>query len=350
MAAQVLFGAYLVAMNLNSGLEAWAQYGGGAPKSPLYGIWNIEQMVIDGQTRSPLTTDYDRFRRVIFDRPTQAAFQRMNDTFVPYAAKIDTAARTVTLTRGSASPGSFSYEQPSPDVLVLNGSIDGHKMQMQGETLRSQQFLARHPRVPLGSGVSLQQIIFGAFLSSAAVGARGSGERLGGANGSPNGSNGGNGGTRVPRPTVTSAAPPAAGWSGAVSAPACSAEHSHWPFSVSGSCLRWRSVLRLRCLVSRCLASPLPRPPGSDNIRIESMINNLHAHVGWTADRPVAVLDIYAQQSSHRRLRRTETSARRSSPAPPPTTRVAGLRDHRWRDQHVGAARRVPLRLEADDR
>jgi hypothetical protein len=142
LAAQVLFGVYLVAMNLNSARAAWTQYGGGAPKSPLYGIWNIEQMAIDGQTRSPLTTDYDRFRRVIFDRPTQAAFQRMNDTFVLYGAKIDTSARTVTLTRGTAaSPGTFTYEQPAADVLMLNGSIDGHRMQMRASLVDRNDFL-----------------------------------------------------------------------------------------------------------------------------------------------------------------------------------------------------------------
>jgi hypothetical protein len=141
VAAQIVFGALLVAMNLGSALEAWAQYGGGAPKSPLYGIWNIEQMVIDGETRSPLTTDYDRFRRVVFDRPTQAAFQRMNDTFVPYAAKIDTSAKTVTLTRGGASPSTFTYEQPTPDVLVLNGSLDGRKIEMQARLFDRNNFL-----------------------------------------------------------------------------------------------------------------------------------------------------------------------------------------------------------------
>jgi hypothetical protein len=142
VAAQVLLGAYVVGMNLNSGLEAWTQYGGGAPKSPLHGIWNIERMAIDGQVRSPLVTDFDRFRRVIFDRPTQAAFQRMNDTFVLYGAKIDTSAKTVTLTRGNAgSPGTLSYEQPSADVLVLNGSLDGHKMQMHARLFDRDNFL-----------------------------------------------------------------------------------------------------------------------------------------------------------------------------------------------------------------
>jgi hypothetical protein len=142
MAAQVLFGAYLVAMNLNSALDAWKQYGGGAPKSPLYGVWNIEHMVIDGQIRSPLTTDYDRFRRVVFDRPQQAAFQRMNDTFVLYGAKIDTSAKTVTLTRSNPTvPFRFSYEQPSPELLVLKGSIDGHTMQMEARLFDRSNFL-----------------------------------------------------------------------------------------------------------------------------------------------------------------------------------------------------------------
>jgi hypothetical protein len=141
LAAQMVFAVYLVGMNLNGALDAWKQYGGGAPKSPLYGIWDIEQMSIYGQTRSPLTTDYDRFRRMVFDRPQQAAFQRMNDTFVQYGAKIDTSARTVTFTRGSATSGTFSYEQPSPDVLVLNGSLDGRKVRMQGRLFDRSNFL-----------------------------------------------------------------------------------------------------------------------------------------------------------------------------------------------------------------
>jgi hypothetical protein len=78
---------------------------------------------------------------MVFDRPQQAAFQRMNDTFVQYGAKIDTSARTVTFTRGSATSGTFSYEQPSPDVLVLNGSLDGRKVRMQGRLFDRSNFL-----------------------------------------------------------------------------------------------------------------------------------------------------------------------------------------------------------------
>ena len=131
--AQLLFAVYLVGMNLNGARHSWTQYGGGAPKSPLYGIWNVEEMTIDGHLRSPLISDYDRFRRVVFDRPTAAVFQRMDDTFAQYAARIDTAARTLALDRFNTipAPGSLSYSQPALDRLVLEGTLEGHQVQMR---------------------------------------------------------------------------------------------------------------------------------------------------------------------------------------------------------------------------
>jgi hypothetical protein len=143
VAAQLVFGVYLVATNLYSARRSWTEYGGGAPKSPLYGIWNVEQMVIDGQVRSPLVTDYDRFRRAVFDRPTGAAFQRMDDTFVQYGARVDTAARTLTLTRGPSAltSGTLAYEQPSPDRLILTGTLDGRQVRLQTTLLDRSRFL-----------------------------------------------------------------------------------------------------------------------------------------------------------------------------------------------------------------
>jgi hypothetical protein len=66
---QIVFGAYLVGMNIRGSLQGWKQYGGGAPRSPIYGIWNVAYMSIDDVERAPLITDYDRWRRVVFDRP-----------------------------------------------------------------------------------------------------------------------------------------------------------------------------------------------------------------------------------------------------------------------------------------
>jgi hypothetical protein len=141
LAAQVVFGAWIVAMNLYSAKQAWTQYGGGAPKSPLYGIWNVEQLSIDGVVRSPLVTDYDRWRRVIFDRPTSAAFQRMDDTFAMFGAKVDTSHKSIALTRGATQGGRFTYEQPAPDRLTLAGELDGRTLQMTLQLVDRHSFL-----------------------------------------------------------------------------------------------------------------------------------------------------------------------------------------------------------------
>src|SRR5207247_6931682 len=132
VAAQIVFGAYLVGMSLNGSVKGWSRYGGGAPKSPLYGIWNVDEMIVNGQTRSPLVTDYGRWRRVVFQNPTGMSFQRMNDTFVFQPATIDVASKSIALTKADKSPaGRFSFEQPAADRLILDGNMDGHAVRMQ---------------------------------------------------------------------------------------------------------------------------------------------------------------------------------------------------------------------------
>ena len=100
-------------------------------------------MSIDGVERSPLVTDYERWRRVIFDRPQTMAFQRMDDTFAQHGNRIDTAARTIALTR-PADPkwaASFSYDQPSPDRLTRSGEMDGKKIAIRLELFPREKFL-----------------------------------------------------------------------------------------------------------------------------------------------------------------------------------------------------------------
>jgi len=99
LAVQILFGIWLVALSAYGGWDAWHTFGGGRPKSPLYGIWNVEQLWIDGQLRSPLLTDHDRWRRVIFDTPDRNTFQRMDDSLVRYSASFNLNDKTVALTK-----------------------------------------------------------------------------------------------------------------------------------------------------------------------------------------------------------------------------------------------------------
>jgi hypothetical protein len=132
--AQVVFGVYLVAMYANLYRGYWYAEGGrGGPQSPLYGIWNVEELSIDGQTRSPALNDYDRrWRRVIFDVPSSMAFQRTDDSFAHYDVSINAADQTLTLTKRHSRTwtSSFRFERLTADHLVLEGEMDRYKIKM----------------------------------------------------------------------------------------------------------------------------------------------------------------------------------------------------------------------------
>ena len=133
VAAQILFGMALLGMNVYSNWSYWHMFGGGAPKSPLYGIWNVDQFTIDGQLHPPLLSDAGRWRRVIFERPDTISFQKMDDSFVRYEAAINTQARTIGLKNFADKSWKdyFAFQRTPADRLTLDGEMDGHKLHMQ---------------------------------------------------------------------------------------------------------------------------------------------------------------------------------------------------------------------------
>ena len=139
---QVVFGLYLIGMGIYSGIDAWHTYGEARPKSPLYGIWNVEEMSVNGQLRPPLFNDQDRWRRVVFDFSTFTSFQRSDDTFTGYGSAINEKDKTLTLTKGSDKnwKANFTYVRQATDQLILNGSMDGRQVQMKLKLLDRNKF------------------------------------------------------------------------------------------------------------------------------------------------------------------------------------------------------------------
>jgi hypothetical protein len=144
---QVVFGFYLLGVGVYSSIEAWHTYGGGRPKPSLYGIWNVEHMSVDGQVRPAMLTDQDRWRRVIFDFTTATSFQRPDDSFTRYVSSINDQGKTLTLTKPADKnwKATFSFAQPAPDQLTLDGDMDGHKIQMQMKLLDRDKFVLVNP-------------------------------------------------------------------------------------------------------------------------------------------------------------------------------------------------------------
>jgi hypothetical protein len=133
LAFRTLFVAGIVALCLYRSHEARAALGDLAPRSPLYGIWSVEEFVADGEVRPPLVTDATRWRRVIFDRPGAVGIQLMNDARQFHGARIDPERKTVTLARGdNPNPTAvLSYRQAESGRLVVEGPFAGRRIRVQ---------------------------------------------------------------------------------------------------------------------------------------------------------------------------------------------------------------------------
>jgi uncharacterized membrane protein YphA (DoxX/SURF4 family) len=142
-AAQILLGIWLLGMNAYGSRVNWSVYGGGHPESPLYGIWDVDQQLIDGQPRSPLLNDYGRWRRVVFDFPTRMTFQRMDDTFVRRGVSINVTDKTLLLTDSADKDwkANFTFEREAPDQLILDGNMDGQRTHLRLKLVDRNKFL-----------------------------------------------------------------------------------------------------------------------------------------------------------------------------------------------------------------
>jgi len=92
------------------------------------GIWSVNEFAVDGTPQPPLLTNRDRWQRVIFDTPDIFYVQGMDSQIGDFGLQMDTARRTFTLTSPAdlSWRAAFTYEDPAPNQLVLNGDFNGH--------------------------------------------------------------------------------------------------------------------------------------------------------------------------------------------------------------------------------
>jgi len=127
---RTLFVLGFAALIADTTYEGYKTYANPARRSPFYGIWNVDELVVDGQARPPLTTDGPRWRRWVFDYPRSVAIQRMSDSRERYSLMMDAAKRTFVLTRRDdpAWKSTLTYRRPETGRLLLEGTFDGKKV------------------------------------------------------------------------------------------------------------------------------------------------------------------------------------------------------------------------------
>jgi hypothetical protein len=130
--AQVAFAIWALGFSTYQGNKSWHSFGGAAPKSMFYGIWDVDSMTIDGVLRPPLTTDSVRYSHAVFQAPTSVTFQKMDQSFDRFSVKLDSTTHMLALKSltDTAVSGALKYERPSPNRQLLDGSVGGKRVQL----------------------------------------------------------------------------------------------------------------------------------------------------------------------------------------------------------------------------
>ena len=98
-------------------------------RSPLYGIYNVEEFTANGSVRPPLTTDAFRWKTVIFSRPESIWIKRMNDSVQTLPAEYDASKGVLTISGKSKTDPktAMSCARPDREHLTLSGTL-GNQM------------------------------------------------------------------------------------------------------------------------------------------------------------------------------------------------------------------------------
>ena len=116
---------WLAANNAWNTWRSWQRFGpGAAQKSPLYGIWDIEDYTLEGKPQPLLVTNAQEWRGIVFDYPKYAEVQLMDDSR-GFDVALNQQTHTVTLSpRGTKGwQARFSYTRPAFDRLTLDGTM-----------------------------------------------------------------------------------------------------------------------------------------------------------------------------------------------------------------------------------
>lgn len=142
---QALAAVWAIYSGFTGAQQGWKTYPYNQPKPPLYGVWNIDRMLINGVERAPRLDDYDRWRRIVVSIPHSIAFQRMNDSYSTFPARVDLASNTIRFTTDVPSffpqppntpkppvreSGQMTITRPAPDKLILEGTLNGKQLRL----------------------------------------------------------------------------------------------------------------------------------------------------------------------------------------------------------------------------
>lgn len=143
LALKVIVIGYVVVNGLYGARQSQKQWGHLRPKPVLYGLYEVETFVHNGDTLTAVLTDTTRWRRLIVEWPGRANIHAMDNTRLPYVFQPDTLARTITLhpITDTTRTSILHYSHPAADELLLTGLLDSDSLTVHMRRYDADDFL-----------------------------------------------------------------------------------------------------------------------------------------------------------------------------------------------------------------
>jgi hypothetical protein len=121
-----VFIVYVLVGYTISNLQAAKHYGDKAKKPPFYGIYNVQSFVRNKDTIAPLTTDTNRWRKLVISYAGNAQINFMNDSSKRYNFKPDLKKHVITINTyaDTVNKHYLTYAEAKNGDLVLKGKWD----------------------------------------------------------------------------------------------------------------------------------------------------------------------------------------------------------------------------------
>ncbi|HVV54700.1 MAG TPA: DoxX family protein [Mucilaginibacter sp.] len=136
--------AYTLVFDAFGAMRVEKQYGDKAPKSPLYGLYEVKTFIVNRDTLKPLTTDMFRWNKLAIDgRGGYLLVQLMNDSTTNMGLELDTVKKKMTITNftDAGDKYRFTYTLPQKDSLVIKGTYKKDSIQVRFHRYGTNKFL-----------------------------------------------------------------------------------------------------------------------------------------------------------------------------------------------------------------
>ncbi len=141
VAVAIVFIAFALVSSLTTAYEDHKNYF--AVKSPLYGIWSVDEFKVDGEVKPPLITNEARWRRAIFDYPDEMSVQLMSGSRQRFKLDLNLDKQSMTIGQRDNPDwkANLAVQRPQPGVVELEGTVDGKKIQAKLSRANDETFL-----------------------------------------------------------------------------------------------------------------------------------------------------------------------------------------------------------------